>query len=275
MCREGWQMEKWSIALQQDNISLAKKLFADRIAVGTFFESGSIASAECIGISGLDFFVVDTEHGPFEPESVLPIICAAEARGITPFVRVQDGSRAPITKMLEIGARGLIVPCIDTVAQARAIVEYGKYPPIGNRGFFMGRLSGYGHAEFSKDIDSFFRTNNESTLLIPQCETRGCLDNIEEIAGIDGIDGIFIGPYDLSIALGKPGQFDSHEFIAATERVLRACRAEKKPCFTYCSDVDSARAYIKDGYAGIAIGTDVGICIAAYKKMREDISRLE
>ena len=96
-------------------------------------------------------------------------------------------------------------------------MEYGKYFPVGQRGVAFARGAGYGYLEHAKgDINDYFATCNRETLLIPQCETKGCLENIEEIAKVDGIDGIFVGPYDLSVAMGIPTQFDKQGFDSVT-----------------------------------------------------------
>ncbi len=105
-----------------------------------FFEIGSSIAVESLGIAGLDFLIIDTEHGPFDVESTMEYIRAAELKDLTPFVRVKDRTRSSILKMLDIGAKGLIIPFIKTVEDAEKIVEYGKYFPVGKRGFFSAEL---------------------------------------------------------------------------------------------------------------------------------------
>ncbi len=183
----------------------------------------------------------------------MELIRAAELRGITPLVRVKDVTRPSILKMLDIGAKGLVIPCVETVEQVKKIVEYGKYYPVGRRGFFCARSAGYGFDSFAQDIDEYFNTCNENTLILPQCETQGSLDNIEEIVNIEGVDGIFIGPYDLSIGMGIPGQFDKPEFIKAIDRILKACKDAGKFAFIYAGTTDVAKKHINDGFNGVAI----------------------
>ncbi len=240
-------------------------------ALGTFFEIGGCSAVECLGISGLDFLIIDTEHGPFDVESTMDFIRAAELKGITPFVRVKDVTRPSILKMLDIGAKGLIIPCVNTVDEVRKIIEYGKYYPAGKRGFFFGRAASYGYDAAAKNIDTWFDSSNRETLLIPQCETTGCLENIEEIVNTEGVDGIFIGPYDLSIGMGKPAQFSDPEFLAAVDRILKACADAGKFSFIYTVSTAAAKEYLRRGFSGVAVNTDVSVYINAFKSIIKEV----
>ena len=108
-------------------------------------------------------------------------------------------------------------------------------------------------------------------MLIPQCETLGCLDQIEEIAALDGVDGIFIGPYDLSTALGCPGQFQSPAFLHAVERIVRACKASGKFVTIYANNAAESRAYFERGFDGVAVATDTSHYIQAFCQLLADI----
>lgn len=250
---------------------LKSKILRGEKVIGTFFELGSNTAVECLGISGLDFLIIDTEHGPFETESSMDFIRAAELRNITPFVRIKEISRSSVLKNLDVGAKGLIVPCVETIEQVEKLVEWAKYHPTGNRGFFMARPAGYGHDDFAKNVDEYFETCNNETLLIPQCETMGCLENIESIVNIKGVDGIFIGPYDLSISMGKPAQFDDPEFIDAIARILKACKDAGIFSFIYTGSNAAAKQYFSDGFDGVAIGMDVSILINGYKTLIKEV----
>jgi len=240
-------------------------------ALGTFFELGGSSAIECLGLAGLDFAIIDTEHGPFETESAADFARAAELRGVAPFVRVKDPTRPSILKMLDVGAMGLIIPCVQSTDEVRKIVEYGKYFPLGQRGFAHARKSGWGFEPFAKEVGSYFETCNNETMLIPQCETRGCLERIEEIAAIPGVDGIFIGPYDLSVALGKPARFDDPEFIAAIARILAACKDAGKFSFIYAANKDGVKKYLAEGFDGVAYSMDSVTLIEAYRAFLNEI----
>lgn len=135
----------------------------------------------------------------------------------------------------------------------------------------MARSAGYGHDDFAQNVDEYLKTCNSETLLIPQCETKGCLENIESIVKIKGVDGIFIGPYDLSIGMGKPAQFDDPEFIGAIARVLKACKDAGKFSFIYTGSNAAAKQYLNDGFDGVAISMDVSLLINSYKALIKNI----
>jgi len=252
--------------------SMKEKMKNGLPVVGTFFELGSATAVECLGMSGLDFMIIDTEHGPFDVESAMDFVRAAELRGIEPLVRIKDPSRSSVLKMLDIGAKGLIIPYIEDIEQVKKLVEYGKYYPLGRRGYAIVRCGGFGFDDHaSGTISEYFEISNNETMIIPQCETKGCLENIEEIASIDGIDGIFIGPYDLSIALDIPAQFSDPKFLAAIDRIFKACKSAGKFVLIYSGSVDSAKKYLKDGFNGVAYSMDLNILINAYKDVIRQI----
>lgn len=240
-------------------------------ALGTFFELGGSTAAECMGLTGLDFLIIDTEHGPFDVESAMNFTRVSELRGIAPFVRVKDTTRPSILKMLDIGAMGLIIPCVQTIDEVRRIVEYGKYYPLGQRGFAPARKSGFGFEPFAQDIGEYFETCNRETLLIPQCETRGCLEDIEAIAATPGVDGIFVGPYDLSVALEKPARFNDPEIIAAIARILAACKAAGKFSFIYAGNKENVKKHLADGFDGVAYSMDAIVYVEAYRAFVQEI----
>ncbi len=221
---------------------------------GAFMSLGYSGVVEILAMAGLDFIMIDTEHGPFDVETASQLIIAAENRGMTPFVRVKDFHRNSILKMLDVGAMGLLIPFIKTVDEVKELVSYGKYKPIGDRGCGFGRKSGYGLEQMVANIEDYFNWANENTLLIPQCETVEALESIEDIVAIKGVDAIFIGPFDLSVAMGIPKQFNHPDFLAAQDRVLKACKKENKYCFTLGMNPADAKAKFDLGFDGVLTG---------------------
>ena len=192
-------------------------------AIGTFFSSGNMSMMECLGYTGLDFVIIDTEHGPFDTETMMDLIRAAESAGLVPVVRIADVSHKEIQRAADCGAQGLIVPCLRKIEDFRKLVDLAKFTPLGNRGFIKGRGSGFGNMEWaSGTLEEYYACSNEKLMVIPQCETVEALEQIEDVAAIEGIDGIFIGPFDLSTTMGIPGQFNNKDFLAAEKRVLNA-----------------------------------------------------
>ena len=176
-------------------------------------------------------------------------------------MRVRDSSRAAVLHALDLGARGIIIPDVQSVEEARRLVEYAKYYPLGARGFAFSRSAKYGFLPELKQIGDYFTATNQRTILMPQCETAGALEHIEEIAALDGIDCIFVGPYDLSVALGAPARFATPRFAEALGR------ASGKLAFIYANTMPEARAYFAQGYQGAAIGTDTAFLVKAIQGM--------
>lgn len=251
---------------------LKEKIKNKEKVLGTFFELGSMSVIECLGQTGLDFVIIDNEHGPFETESTMNYIRACDNVGLTPLVRVREVSRPAILKPLDIGAKGLIVPCIETIEQAKKVVEYGKFSPIGKRGFCPSRKDywGYSHPQ-GQPIDIGMKHENEKTLLILQCETVGCLENIEAIVSMDGVDGIFIGPFDLSISMGIPGQFDNPEFLKAVDKILSTCKKYNKISSVFTGRFDDIDKYYKQGFDIVTYSLDANILVDRFKNIVSNI----
>ena len=244
-----------------------RKLAAGQGVVGTFCHLGGPAVAECLSLSGLDYVVIDTEHGPFLEESTGEMIRAIQLHSAEAFVRVRDASRAAVLHALDLGARGVVVPDVHSVEEARKLVHHAKYFPLGARGFAFSRSAQYGFSPDLTPLGDYFEAVNRRTILMPQCETAGALEHIEEIAALDGIDGIFVGPYDLSVALGAPARFADPRFVEALDRVLGACRASGKLAFIYANSLSEAADCFARGYQGAAVGTDAAFLVQAVKRM--------
>jgi 4-hydroxy-2-oxoheptanedioate aldolase len=247
---------------------ILKKFREGKKTVGTISHMMSPTAIEGLGYTGLDYAVVDMEHSPVDTEGAAQLLAAARSAGITPLVRVKEVSRSPVLKALDMGAAGVIVPCVETAAQAAELVRYAKFAPLGARGFCPTRDGGWGFAEHAaRGIGAYMQTCNRETLLILQCETVGCLESIETIASMDGVDGILIGPFDLSIALGKPAQFDDPEVLGAFRRILEACKRSGKMCIIYAGGADAARKYCAEGYDSVIVGLDIGLYINMYREI--------
>ena len=233
---------------------------------GTFFELGGRAAMEALGHVGLDYVIIDTEHGCFSEESTADYILAAERYGLAPYVRIGDTRRPYILRMLDVGARGLIVPNIRSISQVEEVIDAAKFPPIGHRGFCPNRTSGWGAQDWAKDPLEYMEQANKRVKVIPQCETREALEHIEEIAALDGIDGIFVGPFDLSVDLGIPLQLNHPDLVAGIERVREACHAHGKESYIFANSVDDARSWAQRGFDSITYGLDAGVLINAYSQ---------
>lgn len=245
---------------------LREKMLAGEKTVGSFFELGSGSVMECLCLSGLDYVIIDTEHGAFDPLAALEFIRTARLYDVTPLARVSEISRPAILKLLDAGAMGLIIPDVNSLEDVEKIVYWGKYMPLGGRGVAPSAGTDFWAKPYAQQgLEHYFETCNRETLLFPQCETLGCLMNIEEIAAVDGVDGIFVGPFDLSTAMGIPGQFELPEFKAALERILRACAAAKKPAIIYAATEQAVKEDFAMGFDSVTYNMDATVLINAYK----------
>ena len=234
------------------NNKLKEKSQGGGKACGAFVNIGSTAVVEVLARSGLDAVIIDTEHGPFDVELAEKLVMAAELHGITPLVRAKDASRASVLKLLDIGAMGLVIPFIKSVDEVRQIVAYGKYRPLGDRGYGLTRKNGFGLDPMVADgLEGYFNWSNENTLILPQCETVEALEQIEDIAALPGVGGIFVGPFDLSVSMGLTRQFGHPDFLAALARVLKACKDAGKLCFTLATDPREGREKLEQGFDGV------------------------
>ncbi|MBR3124901.1 MAG: hypothetical protein IKF42_05675 [Mogibacterium sp.] len=251
---------------------LKKAIKENKYAVGTFLGAANTSIVEIMGYTGLDFVVIDTEHGPYDTMPMSDLIQAAESKGMSPLVRIADLTHKEIQRALDNGAEGIIIPCLKDVDDFRKAVDLAKFAPLGNRGFIKGRGSGFGNEPWaSGTLTEYMQNSNDKVLLLPQCETEEALDNIEEIVQIEGIDGIFIGPFDLSICMGIPGQFDAPEFKEAVDRILSACKQAGKLCLMFTGTAAEAKMYIEKGFDAVAVSIDTIVIAQAYKALVDEI----
>lgn len=248
--------------------TVLEKFHRGEPSLGTFTQMHSTIAAEILGYTGLDFVLIDMEHAPLSAQSAGELIAAARGSGITPMVRAREISRSAVLQPLDAGAMGVVVPCVETVDQVRQLVQWAKFVPTGNRGYCMTRDDGWGLAPgAAPTLEAYMERSNRQTLLLPQCETVGCLDHIEEIAAMEGVDGIFLGPFDLSIALGCPAEFDTPRMREATERVLAACRDNGKLAMVFSGSPEAARSYWELGFHSATMGLDTLVYVQAYRDL--------
>lgn len=256
--------------------SVKEKLAKGKQVLGTFLDLGCAEAAECMGLAGLDYFIVDTEHSPYDLPQVTECCRAAQLRGIAPFVRIKEISRGSVMKALDAGAEGLIVPGVTSVEEVQELVRWGKYIPMGERGFCPTRCCAWGYDDSMKDgIRAYTDQCNAQTMLIPQCETLGCLEHLEEILALDGVDGIFVGPFDLSVAFQKPGMFHDVELIEAFERIRLTCAKAGKPVFIFAPDLKTAALRFEQGFDGVCYSSDLNVMTDALRLAVETLNGKE
>jgi 2-keto-3-deoxy-L-rhamnonate aldolase RhmA len=234
------------------------RLAAGETLFGTFLTLGSPLAAEALALAGFDFLLIDLEHGSGDESLLLGQLLAASAAGVHALVRVESGARGRTGRALDLGAEGVMCPQVNSAAHAHAWASALHYAPRGSRGIALGTRG----ARYGTDPDPIANAGAR-TLGIAQIESPEAVEACEAIAAIDGIDVLFVGPSDLSHALGCFRRFDDPEFRAAIERVAAAAAATGTATGIYCASVDEVPAALADGFRMIAIGTDAGLMLHA------------
>jgi len=224
--------------------------------IGTMVRTHDPAVVEVLGYAGFDFVAIDTEHMTMNDESLVDLVRAADLAGMPAIMRVRTKTPGEILRALDMGALGVIVPQIESAAEAQAAVRAAKFAPLGSRGMANStRAARYGFL----DLKEYARLSNEHTLVVIYCETLGALREIDEIIALEQVDVIFIGPTDLAQALGIPGEPDHPQVREAMETVTRKARAAGKAVGTVAADAERARALMAGGIQFIALSSDLAM----------------
>lgn len=235
---------------------LKKKLSDGGYSIGTFVKMTDPSVVEILALSGFDFFVLDTEHVAVDREQLTGIVRAAEASGITPIVRVRENNQVEILQNLDLGYMGVQVPNVDSAEDARRLVSSVKYTPLGNRGLSPSvRACNYASIPVKEYIDFA----NENTLTIAHCETKACVENLDELLTVEGIDVVFIGPMDLSQSYGIPGETGNPVIQAAMDSVIHRTLDSGKMVGTIAATAEAARGLIARGVQYILLSSDQGM----------------
>ena len=211
--------------------------------------------AEISAGAGFDWLLIDTEHGPFALGDVLAHLQAVAPYPVSPIVRPVEGSAAEIKRLLDIGAQTLLVPMVNNAEQARDIVAAAKYPPEGYRGLGTSMARA---ANWNRDGD-YLKTANDQICVIVQIETLAGVENIEEIVAVDGVDAVFIGPSDLSAAMGHIGQPGHPEVVATIERCFTVIQQAGKQAGVLAVTKELVARYVQQGARFIGVGVDASL----------------
>lgn len=229
-----------------------------QVPVGTWLTSASPLVAEAVGHAGLDWGVIDMEHSPLDLPLLVQMLQAMAGTRMVPVVRVPWNDPVTIKRVLEAGAQTLIVPFVQTADEALAAVAATRYPPLGTRGMSgMGRSSRFGTAH------DYFRNANAEMAVIAQLETPRALERLEEIAAVDGVDALFIGPADLSAAMGHPGRFTHPSVLSAMAGAVQRCKAVGIPVGTVGATPETVAQYRAAGFDFIAVASDIALMVQA------------
>ena len=232
--------------------NLKQRLKQGETLNGCWLNLGSSLTAEIVGQAGFDWVLIDLEHGAGTEKDVLSQLQALEHTAAGVIVRVESTESQRISRVLDMGAEGIMCPKISNPADARKVVNGLRYPPHGNRGVAkMVRASGFG-----QNFDRYYQESTETILGVVQIETAEGLNHLDEIAAIDGVDVLFIGPADLSMELGIFGQFDHPRFKEALRETVSAAQKAGKATGILFFNPDDYRRYHDLGIRLIACGAD-------------------
>jgi 2-keto-3-deoxy-L-rhamnonate aldolase RhmA len=246
-----------------------QKVQAGGTSIGTFvFEFSTTGVGRIAAQAGAEFVVFDMEHTGWSVETVRMLVATTRPTGMVPLVRVPATEYHFIARVLDMGSLGVMVPMVESAAQAAAIVAAAKYPPAGRRGTAFG----VAHDDYAGgDIVAKMADANAATLVIAQIETAAGVRNVDEIAAVPGVDVLWIGHFDLTTSMGIPGRFDHPDYRAAVEKVIDACRRHGKVPGIMATDVATGRALLGQGFRMIAYGGDLWLYQQA---LREGLAAL-
>ena len=248
---------------------LNELLKSGKTAVGTMIQLPSAPVVEVLAQAGFDWLVIDTEHGPIDIETLHAMIRATSETPVTPTVRVARNLDWLAKRVLDVGALGVMMPGVNSVAEAQAAVSAVRYPPQGNRGYgptFASLRWGMSSAEYARQA-------NDAMTAIIQIEHIDAVERIDEILAVPGIDMALIGPNDLSGSMGLLGQVAHADVQAAIARVLKAAQKARVAPGIFGITPDEMNRYIAQGFRAILVGVDVGFLAAGAKNVLAQIKR--
>lgn len=228
-------------------------LLERRLTTGSWLQLGHPGIAEILARAGFDWLAADCEHGDIDELQFAAQARAMAASGTVPLVRVRENDTLEIRRVLDLGAQGVIVPLVNTAEDARRAVAAAKYPPQGVRGFAFHRGNGWG-----VDFDDYVKNANNEIAVVVMIESKTAVDNIDAILAVDGVDGVFIGPYDMSGSYGIIGQTGSQIIRDACRKVSEACARAGKSAGIHVvlPTPEAIQRAVADGFTFLGLGMD-------------------
>lgn len=250
---------------------LKQKIDSGQAVIGTFSIIPSTVNADIISSSGLDFLIIDCEHGPISFETAQDMAMACQSRNVSPVVRVSGVNENEILKALDIGAHCIHVPNISTKSELEKAIQFSKYPPEGKRGFSpYTRAGGYS----SENAKTLTESANQNTLLAVHIENNEAIKNIDTILKSPELDIIFLGVYDLSKSLGIPGQIDSPIISALLENISKKAARNGKTIGTIVTNEHDLKKYLNFGIRYIAYSVDCSVILESFKKINSNFRNI-
>jgi 4-hydroxy-2-oxoheptanedioate aldolase len=250
---------------------LKARLAAGEVVVGPFYKLNCPSLVEMFGYVGLDFIIIDNEHSNFGYADMENLIRAADGVGLPTVIRVPSAAEEHLIHALDSGASGIQIPSLTTVAQVKAALPHTKYYPQGIRG--MNTAQRGAHFGFMDKFD-FFKASNDEGLVVVHVENTEMAADVEELCRVPELDVLFVGPGDLSQAVGKPMQVNDPEVVAIAERVITTARRHGKYAGVWVGSVEDARKYVAMGAQFLGFSADVGLIAGALKGYGKTVAEL-
>ena len=222
-------------------------------SIGTFAQTNSPEVLEILSSQGYEWIALDLEHGQINLNDLTNLFRAIEVNNCLPLVRLGDNSEYSCKKVMDAGAAGVIIPLTKNAKELKDIINYCIWPPKGKRGVGFSRANQYG-----KNFKNYSRNLSQNPLIIAMIENKEFVSNIDDIIKINTVDAFFIGPYDLSASLGRPGDFDSKIFKKTLQKILTVCKKNKKPLGIHIVNPNpkELKKKISTGYQFMAFSLD-------------------
>ncbi len=247
---------------------LKHKLQNRDLTLGMWVTLESASISEIATVMGLDWILIDAEHGHLGLKEIMEHVRATRNTETTPLVRIEEIEEGNIKRILDIGAEGILVPQVRTAEDVANIVRYAKYPPTGIRGIGAERAT-----RWALGIQGYTATANENTLVIPMIENMDAVNNYESILKVPGIDAIFFGPHDLAASCGYLGEWGHPKVMEQISSMCRAAEAAGLPTGIMTANPAEARERRKEGFNMLAIGIDTVLMVRAAQEMMESLDR--
>ncbi|HLJ57803.1 MAG TPA: aldolase/citrate lyase family protein [Chthonomonadaceae bacterium] len=248
--------------------SIRERVLGGDLVTGTWLNLGSNITAEIAAHAGFDWVLIDLEHGSGTEADLIGQLQAVDTTDTVPIVRIAWNEAPRFKRTLDQGPCGIMIPYVNTAAEARLAAEAMRYQPQGVRGAArFHRANRYG-----RDFESYFSGANDALLTVVQIETAEAVENASAIAAVEGVDVLFIGPLDLSVSLGIMGEMQHPDFRAAVRRVIDACRAHGKSPGILLPGADLIPAAVEDGFRFLAAGSDGSAVVAGMRTLSSTFS---
>lgn len=250
-------------------MSLKSRLASGELTISTMIsEVRNPNLARMLATAGLDSMIIDMEHGTFGWPDMSAMIAVARGAGVAPVVRIPEIRRETVLKPLDAGAAGLLVPMVNSEEEAREVVRWVKYPPVGSRGIALRR----GHSDYRPvSAEEYLRQADDEVAILLQIETTEALERVDELASIEEVDALFVGPFDLSVDMGIPGKVWDPKIREAFSKVIAAGKRHGVATGIQVFDAGQAEELIEEGVSYLSFSSDVNLLIDPLSRTAESL----